>query len=90
MGTSFIDDQEKMRDFADLSKEDFLNSYSYLNEDDYLATLKDMQTRINKLKKEIDYEKRKQEVCATSKNDIAYLDDLEEQLEMLEHIEEEL
>ena len=59
MGISFIDDKEKMRDFADLSKEDFLNSYSYLNEDDYLATLKDIQMKIKKLKKEIEELKEK-------------------------------
>ena len=83
MGISFIDDKEKMRDFADLSKEDFLNSYSYLNEDDYLATLKDIQIKIKKIKQEIDYEKRKQEVCATGKSDIYYLDSLQKELEEL-------
>ena len=37
--TSFIDDAEKMADFKQLSKEDFLNSYSYLNEIEYDLTL---------------------------------------------------
>lgn len=36
----FINDEEKMRDFYELSKEEFLNSYSYLTENDYEATIK--------------------------------------------------
>ena len=36
----FIDDEEKMRDFYKLSKEEFLNSYSYLTENDYEKTIK--------------------------------------------------
>ena len=36
---SFIDDIEKMRDFLTLSKCDFLNSYSYLLEEEYDATV---------------------------------------------------
>ena len=35
---SFIADAEKMRDFFDLTKEEFLNSYSYLTEEEYDAT----------------------------------------------------
>ena len=34
----FINDDEKMRDFFLLTKEEFLNSYSYLKEEDYDAT----------------------------------------------------
>jgi hypothetical protein len=34
----FIDDYDKMRDFAILSKDDFLASYSYLTEEEYDAT----------------------------------------------------
>lgn len=41
-------------------------------------------TKIEKLRKQIEYEKRKQEVCATSKEDIYYLEELEEQLALLE------
>lgn len=37
---SFDDDREKMRDFAEISKDDFLYSYSYLEEEDYDATVK--------------------------------------------------
>ena len=40
--TSFIDDKEKMVDFKQLSKEDFLDSYSYLNEIEYDLTLLDV------------------------------------------------
>ena len=35
---SFISDVAKMYDFTQISKEDFLHSYSYLTEDDYDAT----------------------------------------------------
>lgn len=34
----FIDDNEKMSDFFLLTKEEFLNSYSYLTEKEYNAT----------------------------------------------------
>ena len=34
----FTDDAEKMRDFYELTKEEFLQSYSYLTEDEYDAT----------------------------------------------------
>ena len=37
---SFIDDYDKMRDFAILSKDDFLASYGYLTEEEYDATSK--------------------------------------------------
>ncbi len=46
MGNSFIDDQEKMLDFFFLSRSEFLQSYSYLTQDDYKATEHDI---INKL-----------------------------------------
>lgn len=39
LGYSFENDEEKMRDFAKLTREEFLKSYSYLNERDYAATL---------------------------------------------------
>lgn len=35
---SFADDMNKMHDFMTLNMEEFLFSYSYLNEDDYYAT----------------------------------------------------
>lgn len=38
--TDFTDDKEKMRDFHLLSKERFLESYSYLTEEEYNLTLK--------------------------------------------------
>lgn len=34
----FIDDEEKMRDFKELTKEEFLQTYSYLTEEEYDAT----------------------------------------------------
>jgi|TARA_R100001480_G_scaffold75741_2_gene86126 hypothetical protein len=36
--TDFCDDKEKMIDFFHLSKQDFLNSYSYINEKEWLLT----------------------------------------------------
>ena len=42
-----------------------------------------LEKRIEELENEIDYEKRRNEVCATSKNDLYYLDSLEEELEEL-------
>ena len=41
-GYSFIDDEEKMVDFLLLSKEQFLESYSYLNPEDWDETCRDM------------------------------------------------
>lgn len=35
----FLDDKEKMQDFYILSKEEFLNSYSYLKDEDYERTI---------------------------------------------------
>ena len=34
----FCDDAEKMVDFLQLSKEEFLESYSYMTEEEYLLT----------------------------------------------------
>ena len=36
--TDFCDDAEKMVDFSNLSKEDFLKSYSYITEEEYNLT----------------------------------------------------
>lgn len=40
--TPFVDDKEKMRDFYILSKREFLASYSYLTEEEYDATYKEI------------------------------------------------
>ena len=40
--TSFISDEEKMKDFYLLSKDEFLQSYSYLTEEEYLLTLEEL------------------------------------------------
>ncbi len=40
---SFIDDWEKMYDFICMKKEDFLDSYSYLSEEEYEATLNEFE-----------------------------------------------
>ena len=39
---SFADDAEKMIDFNTLTKEEFLQSYSYLTEAEYEATLQEV------------------------------------------------
>ena len=38
MNNTFLSDEEKMRDFYELTKEEFLASYSYLTEEEYDAT----------------------------------------------------
>ena len=43
---SFLNDKEKMSDFILISKEDFLESYSYLDENDYVATIVDILERL--------------------------------------------
>ncbi len=43
MKISFEDDEEKMNDFWELTKEEFLDSYSYLTEEEYDATVKVMK-----------------------------------------------
>ena len=40
---SFTDDIDKMRDFDSLSKDEFLSSYSYLTEEEYDATAKELK-----------------------------------------------
>ena len=42
---SFINDQEKMVDFFTITKEEFLNFYSYLTEEEYEATKQDVLYR---------------------------------------------
>lgn len=37
---SFLNDTEKMVDFLTLPKQEFLKSYSYLTEEEYITTLK--------------------------------------------------
>ena len=44
--THFLDDVEKMRDFKELTKEEFLASYSYLTEEEYDATVREVARRI--------------------------------------------
>lgn len=40
---NFIDDEEKMRDFVSLTKEEFLSSYSYLTEEEYDNTVAELK-----------------------------------------------
>lgn len=44
---SFIDDKEKMHDILWLTKEQFLNSYNYLTEEEYNATLDKMWEQLS-------------------------------------------
>jgi hypothetical protein len=49
---SFIDDKEKMKDFVELTKDEFLASYSYLSEEEYNLTKKDyIENKFKKLVK---------------------------------------
>ena len=43
---NFINDKEKMRDFKELSKKDFLSSYSYLAEQEYDNTAREMLKKL--------------------------------------------
>ena len=43
---NFIDDEDKMRDFPNMTKEEFLESYSYLTEEEYDATVAVLNWRI--------------------------------------------
>lgn len=47
MVSNFIDDKEKMNDIFKLSKSEFLNSYSYLTEEDYQATIDKMWEQLS-------------------------------------------
>lgn len=40
----FSNDAEKMADFAVLSKDEFLKSYSYITEEEYDATVREMES----------------------------------------------
>lgn len=44
--TPFTDDEEKMVDFVRLSKDEFLESYSYLTDEEYEATVKDVLAKV--------------------------------------------
>jgi hypothetical protein len=49
----FNDDKEKMKDFYSLTKEEFLKSYSYLTEEEYILTAKQrLENLREKIKKE--------------------------------------
>jgi len=64
---SFIDDEEKMIDFIALSKEEFLKSYSYINEESYNLTVKEL-IKQHFTMKELDY------IASACSN---YIEDLE-------------
>lgn len=55
--TSFIDDEDKMKDFPRMSKVDFLKFYSYLTEEEYDLTAKIIEEQKVKVEfNDIDYE----------------------------------
>lgn len=54
----FADDTEKMLDFFNLTKEEFLESYSYLTEEEYIATQKEVEKRKQYNSRNIRYENR--------------------------------
>lgn len=54
-GSSFIDDDDKIRDMIVLSKEEFLEVYSYISAEDYEMTLKDLYADLG-ISPEVDLE----------------------------------
>jgi len=48
--TNFLDDAEKMHDFFILSKEEFLKSYSYLNEKEWKLTNVMVKKKVHEIK----------------------------------------
>ena len=76
----FINDEEKIQDYFKLTKDEFLESYSYLTEEDYNATTKALEklgniSRIDILKEmlinkfnEINYDEAKEDVISFVKN----------------------
>ena len=47
MKNSFIDDKEKMIDFFNMYKNDFLKFYSYLDEEDYINTVDNLWEKLS-------------------------------------------
>lgn len=66
---NFIDDKEKMNDFKNLSKNEFLKSYSYLTEEEYDNTKEIYNSLLDKVKS-YDETKIKQEELQTKLNKI--------------------
>ena len=66
---NFIDDKEKMKDFKNLSKNEFLISYSYLTEEEYDNTREIYNSLLDKVKN-YDETKIKQEELQTRLNKI--------------------
>ena len=66
---NFIDDKEKMKDFKNLSKNEFLKSYSYLTEEEYDNTRAIYNSLLDKVKS-YDETKIKQEELQTKLNKI--------------------
>lgn len=44
--SSFIDDREKINDLLHLSQDEFLESYSYLTDEEYALTIVDIMARL--------------------------------------------
>ncbi len=53
---NFINDKEKIKDFKELSKKEFLSSYSYLTEQEYDNTAEEMLDKLYERLKQIDDE----------------------------------
>lgn len=49
VGCPFADDADKLVDFLNLSKDEFLKSYSYLTEEDYAATVKIIKNKMEEV-----------------------------------------
>ena len=85
MKKAFSNDKEKMKDFYSLSKKDFLESYSYINEESYDITkrLEEIRTEINK--EEVSYGE-----LAELQDLAEYIDDNDVELLELAGVEEKI
>lgn len=54
----FVDDLEKMKDFSILTKEEFLESYNYITEEEYIATQKEIEKRKEYMRKNVRFSNR--------------------------------
>lgn len=70
----FVDDLEKIRDLLYLNKEDFLKTYSYIDEAEYENTVKKIlgYVKSKKNNREKLKEKRNKNIKETRKNNMEY------------------
>ena len=74
---SFENDKDKMADFNRISKEEFLESYSYINKDSYDLT----KSIIDKIKERLEYLRQEIEAERISYGEIAELEGLADHID---------